>query len=332
MNEQLRIGVIGTGLMGEIHARNVYGHTAKARLVAIADFDLARAQALADELGGARAYQDGMALLNDADVDAVIVASPDHTHAGYALAAVHAGKPVLCEKPLASEAADAYAIVRAEHEVGRRLVQVGFMREFDPAHIAVREAVGSGVLGRPVMFKGTHINKAPAGPTTAKRCITQSMIHDLHSARFLMGQEIVETYARWVPMWGGDESMARAVTVTVTFANGATGLIDVGVEAVYGYEVSAEVLCEFGKASTELPARAAIRSAGHLATDITPGWQDRFPEAYVIELNAWLESLRTGVPVGPGAWDGYAANAVAEAACRSVDSGRPEPVIMESRL
>lgn len=331
MSDLLRVGVIGTGLMGEIHARNVYGHTAKARLVAIADFDLGRAEALGEQLGGARAYQDGVALLNDPDVDAVIIASPDDTHAAYALAAVHAGIPVLCEKPLASEAADAYAIVVAEHDVGKRLLQVGFMREFDPAHAAVRNAVRSGVLGRPVMFKGTHMNKAPVGATSAKRCITQSMIHDFHSARFLMDDEIVEVYARWVPSWGGDETTARAVSVTCTYAGGATALIDVGVEAAYGYEVTAEVLCEFGKVTTELPARAAIRSAGAIARDVTPGWQDRFSEAYVIELEAWLNSVATGVPVGPGSWDGYAANAVADAACRSVDSGLPEKVVLQTR-
>ena len=151
----IRVGVVGTGLMGEVHARNVYERSAAARLVAVADADADRARALARELGGAR-VDGGVEVIAADDVDAVIIASPDATHAGYALACIRSGKPVLCEKPLASTADDAWAVVEAEAATGRRLLQVGFMREFDPAHVAVRFAVTSGRIGNPVMFRGTQ--------------------------------------------------------------------------------------------------------------------------------------------------------------------------------
>lgn len=326
----IRVAVVGTGLMGEVHARNVYARGATARLVAVADVDVERARALASEFGGAR-VDEGVEVVAADDVDAVIIASPDATHAGYALACIRSGKPVLCEKPLASTADDAWAVVEAEAATGQRLVQVGFMREFDPAHVAVRFAVTSGRIGNPVMFRGTHLNPAPGDLDSVERCITQSMIHDFHSARFLTGREIVEVYARWVPLLAGDPTSVRVATVTCTFDDGAVGLIDVNAAAEFGYEVSAEVTGVLGTASTVSPSRAAVRVAGQCETDVTMSWQTRFAHAYELELDAWLASLVTGVPVGPGTWDGYAANAVADAACRSVVTGAPEQVHLRPR-
>lgn len=332
--DAMRVGVVGAGLMGEVHARNVFGHAADAVVVAVADADGDRAGRLAAELG-ARAHTDGDELIRSADVDAVIVASPDQTHAGYALTCLAEGKPVLCEKPLADTVDDAWSVVVADAEAseraGRRLLQVGFMREFDPAHAAVRATVATGSIGRPMMFRGTHINPFPAAPTTAQRCITQSMIHDFHSARFLMGTEVVSVFSRWVPRATGDPTEVGVVTVSCSFEDGSVGLIDVNADSGYGYEVSAEITGARGVVSTVLPSLVAIRSAGAVATDVTPTWAARFAQAYQLELTAWLASLRSGVAVGPGAWEGYAANGIASAACLSVDSGMPEPVVLRPR-
>ncbi len=324
MSDVLRIGVIGAGLMGEVHARNVTSITG-ARVVALMDADGGRAGALAAELG-ARASTEALEVIRADDVDALIVASPDATHAVLTIAAIRAGKPVLCEKPLASTLADAAAVVAAEVASGNRLVQVGFIREFDPAHQAVRGAVESGRLGRPVMFRGSHINPESVGFTDATRAITQSMIHDIHSARFLTGRRIAEVFARAVADSTGPQGSCRLATVSLVFDDGSLGLLDLNVASGYGYEVIAEVVCERGTATTALPTTATVRQAGQARVAVTPGWQDRFVEAYRIEIGAWLNSIRTAVPVGPGALDGWAANAVADAACRSLISGRSETV------
>jgi myo-inositol 2-dehydrogenase / D-chiro-inositol 1-dehydrogenase len=128
------IGVIGAGVMGADHAYTVATEVARAHLVAVCDRDPGRAKKAVAEVRGARVITDPLALISTPDVRAVIVASPDETHAEYVLACIEAGKPVLCEKPLAPTTAEGQRVVEAEQAHGRRLVQVGFMRRFDPAY------------------------------------------------------------------------------------------------------------------------------------------------------------------------------------------------------
>src|SRR3990170_3695000 len=148
MNE-LGVGVVGAGGMGSRHARNVTAIKG-ASLIAVMDTDQVRAGRLAAELD-AKPFGDARGLIEHPDVQAVVVASPDSTHADLVMACLGAGKPVLCEKPLASTVEQAAAIVDWEVATGRRMVQVGFMREYDQAHRAVREAVANGVIGRPFL-------------------------------------------------------------------------------------------------------------------------------------------------------------------------------------
>jgi myo-inositol 2-dehydrogenase / D-chiro-inositol 1-dehydrogenase len=318
----IRVGVVGTGLMGAVHAKSLRYRVAGAVLAGVSDFDTARAADLAGELGTV-AFGTGEELIASDDVDAVVVASPDNTHADYAIACIHAAKSVLCEKPLAETAARALQVVEAERSTGRRLVQVGFMREFDDAHMAVRSAVVSGRLGRPVMFRGTHINPAPVGATDVERALSQSLIHDINSARFLMGREIVEVVARWVPREDTDPAECRIAAVMCTFDDGAIGLMDVNIESGYGYVVAAEVVGTIGTASTVNPATSSVAVAGQTAIDVSPNWATRFAPAYLNELDAWVASLAEGISVGPGAYDGYIANVIADACIQSARTGHP---------
>ncbi len=141
-SEQISVGVIGTGGMGGMHAENLHSRVPGARLAAVADLDTARAEKLAERSGSA-VFQDAVDLIRDDNVEAVVVASPDPTHAPLVLECLKNEKPVLCEKPLADSADAALKVVEAEVELGRKLVQVGFMRRYDPQHVAVKEAVGS---------------------------------------------------------------------------------------------------------------------------------------------------------------------------------------------
>jgi myo-inositol 2-dehydrogenase/D-chiro-inositol 1-dehydrogenase len=156
-SEQIAIGVIGTGGMGGMHASNLHSAVADARLAAVSDVDAARAEKLAEK-SRAAVFQDGVDLIRDDGVEAVVIASPDPTHAPLVLECLKSEKPVLCEKPLADSADAALKVVEAEVELGKKLVQVGFMRRYDPQHVAVKEAVASGAVGTPVLFRGWHRN------------------------------------------------------------------------------------------------------------------------------------------------------------------------------
>ena len=198
----LRVGVIGTGGMGARHARNLSQRIAGATLAGIMDLDQARAAEVAAECGGAAVFGDADAMITSDDVDALVIASPDATHAPLALACVAAGKPVLCEKPLAPSVDQALEVVKAEVAGGRRLIQLGFMRVYDRAHLQLKQALESGAVGRPLLFRGVHCNAHnPANPyfEGTAEVATNAAVHDFHSARWLLGEEVVSVQAQAVP-------------------------------------------------------------------------------------------------------------------------------------
>ena len=173
----LRVGVIGTGGMGGRHARNLAHRVAGAELVAVMDADEERAAAVAEECGGASVFGSGPALVNDDAVEAVLIASPDPTHADLAVACIEAGKPVLCEKPLGVDIDDARRVLEAEAAGGRKLVQVGLMRTFDPQHTALRRAIDAGEIGRPLLLRGIHSARRLTGDDVASAHTNHSVSH-----------------------------------------------------------------------------------------------------------------------------------------------------------
>jgi myo-inositol 2-dehydrogenase / D-chiro-inositol 1-dehydrogenase len=322
MTGPVRVGVLGVGAMGAIHARNV-ARSPGSVLTMVGDADLARAEHIAGPLNAAVCADPAQLI---ASVDAVLIAATDTTHADLLLLCVAAGKPVLCEKPLAMTLDAARAVADAERAQGRALIQLGFMREFDPAHVAVRTEVRSGRLGRPVLFRGTHVNP-DVSPfrMTDEEAVVKSLIHDIHSTRFLTGCEFIEVHARSVAA-DDDARFTRYVTVSAQLTNNAVALLDVNMRATYGYEVTAEVVGAEGTARTALPVNAHVMLNGERATAVPMHWGSRFAEAYRLEVDAWVASVQQGRVVGPTSADGVAAQQVADACCRSLRSGRPEAV------
>ncbi len=149
------VGVIGTGVMGSEHARLLSRETPDAHLAGVFDANAARAQAAA---AGATVFPDPQSLIKSDRVGAVIIASPDASHAELTLACLEAGKPVLCEKPLASSAADALRVVQAETASKRRLIQVGYMRRFDPGYQEMKRIKDEGGVGATVLLHNVHRN------------------------------------------------------------------------------------------------------------------------------------------------------------------------------
>jgi myo-inositol 2-dehydrogenase/D-chiro-inositol 1-dehydrogenase len=325
----VRVGLIGAGLMGKVHARNLQNVVKGAELVAIADVSEGDARDLATSLGVEHLHLDGRELIDADYVDAVIVASPDLTHGPLVLAAIEAGKPVLCEKPLAGTVAEAEQIVRRESKLDRPLVQVGFMREFDATHQAVRDIARSGRIGEVVLVRGQHISPGAGtganGPSAAAGVIG-ALIHDIHSIRFLSGHEIESVFVRnrYLP-----DGSTHLITGNFGLEGGGVATVDVNFEARFGYAVNAEVVGTLGTASTVSPHVRGLFEDATAKTDVTTTFQERFGTAYLAEVEGWIKAVRLGVrPTGPNAWDGYAASAVADACIRSITSGRPEIVDM----
>src|SRR5215207_10397165 len=167
----ISVGVIGSGGMGARHAETLSGMVSGARVGGVMDLDRPRAEKLATDCGpDVMVFEDEQALIRHDDIDAIVVTTPDETHAGLVMECLQHQKPVFCEKPLATSVEDARRIVDAEVELGRKVVQVGFMRRYDPQHLDVKDAIDSGAIGHPILFKGTHRN-AGAAPGSSSESI-----------------------------------------------------------------------------------------------------------------------------------------------------------------
>ena len=325
-SEQINVGIIGAGAIGGVHADNLMRRTLGATVVAVMDIDGERANAVAAACGGARVYADAGDLIKDPTVDAILIASTDRSHADFAIACIEAGKPVLCEKPLATTAADAERVVRAELAVGRRLLQVGFMREYDRAHRELSDLLHSGVIGKSLKFRSVHINPRFSRELVIESVITNSLIHDIHSARWIMSEEIRSVYVQWVPADRARPRSARLADVHVIFAGGALGSLEYNGDSGYGYEVTVEVTGATGRLTTASHPSPSVRQSGALSRAITPNWPERFAQAYIDEVQDWIDAIRRNDASGPSAWDGYMSLIVAQAAIHSAETGKPQPI------
>lgn len=323
-SEEIAVGVIGAGGMGARHADNLHARVIGAKVAGVTDPNLSRAEEVAARCGPTTAvFEDELALTRDDGVDAVVVASPDNTHAGFVMECLRHEKPVLCEKPLTTSVEDARKIVEAEVELGRKLVQVGFMRRYDSQHLGVEDAVATGAVGRPVLFKGWHRNLAAPLGLTSEFVIFSAAVHDLDAARWLLGQEIEEVYVRGTNTEPGNDALDMQL-MQLSLGGGCLGTIEVYMNAGYGYEVGVEVIGEAGIASTAPSGSPVLRRDQTLSQRIESDWLERFRTAYVIEMQQWIKDLHKGLPTGPDAWDGYMSLVAVESCIASLRSGSPQ--------
>ncbi len=318
------VGIIGAGMIGSLHAENLAKGAVGAEVAAVMDLDETRAAAVAAACQ-ARQYADAAELIAEPAVQAVLIASPDSAHAEQAIACLEAGKPVLCEKPLATSVADAQRVLAAEMAAGRRLLQVGFMRVYDRAHADVHAMLRRGDIGAALRFRGTHFNPR-RGEILIDGALVNSLIHDMHSARWLMRDEIESVYTQWHPSDPAKPETARFAIVQLRFAGGALGTLEWSGDSAYGYEVAMEVTGERGTLQTHSHSSPILRGDGRISQAVTPDWPERFSDAYRAEAQAWIDSVQRGEATGPSAWDGFVSLAVAEACLRSAASGLPELV------
>jgi myo-inositol 2-dehydrogenase/D-chiro-inositol 1-dehydrogenase len=328
----LRVGVIGIGVMGTDHAERLAQRVAGATLVAVADPDVGRAEAVAARLGSVQAYADPLDLVADDAVDAVVVASPGAFHETQVVACIDAGRYVLCEKPLTLDAAAALRVIRAERAGGRRLVQVGFMRRFDPEYAALARLLDSGELGRPLLVHHVHRNKDVPGWFTSEMVVRDSLAHEVDVCRWLFCEEVAEiTVYAPTPVDRAAGGLVDPQVAVLRMGGGGIATCEVFVRSGVGYEVRCEVSAERGNATIGLDGGVLVRAANRWGGAVPDDFRERFAAAYDAEVRAWVDACRRGEVVGPTAWDGYAAAAVCEAGVASLLSGSPVPVRLEDR-
>lgn len=316
---ELRLGLIGTGAIGRTHIERINKKLQGARVVACADANLDFCQAVAAQFG-LTAYATGEELIAASDIDAVIVTTLDAFHERYVLAAVQAGKYVFCEKPLAPTPEACKRIVEAEIAGGKHLVQVGFMRRYDPGYRQLKSHLSSGRYGQPLMLHCVHRNYDAPGFTTAMP-VENSMIHEIDVLRWLLNENYATAEVVFPKSSRYAEGGLRDPQIMyLTTESGVRIDVESFVNCRYGYDVRCEIVCEEGCLNLPEPANAMIRTNDSRVTPICHDWSERFPEAYNVEFQEWINACKAGRVDGPNAWDGYTAQVTAQAASTARDT------------
>jgi myo-inositol 2-dehydrogenase/D-chiro-inositol 1-dehydrogenase len=306
--------------MGTTHVRTLSAAVPGAEVAAVSDAIRASAERLAREVGVEVVYTDALELINDPRVEAVVIASPADTHEQFVLACVEAGKPALCEKPLAASPTAARRVLAAEAAQGRRLVQVGFMRRFDPGYIDLKARLERDEVGAPVLVYSTHRNATVPAGFGSEMIIKDTVVHDVDTVRWLLGEELVKATVLTTRPTSKAAAGVRDPQILVFETEGGMLVhVEAFVNAQYGYDIRCEIVGESGTLSLERPEPVPM------------GFQERFASAYTRELQSWVDAIADGDPRGASAWDGYAAAAVCEAACQSLLAGRPTEVRLEPK-
>jgi myo-inositol 2-dehydrogenase/D-chiro-inositol 1-dehydrogenase len=327
----LNVGVIGTGMIGQDHIRRMTGVLSGVRVVAVADVN----PVLAAEVGartGATVRAAGEDVIADPAVDAVVVCSWGPSHEQYVLASIAAGKPVFCEKPLATTQQAGLRIVEAEAAHGSRVVQVGFMRRYDAAYRALKRVADAGDIGTPLMMHCAHRNPIVPGSYSSESAIVDTAVHEIDMVRWMFGQEIAAASVLIPRKSRNGGELQDPLLLVLETADGVLVDVEISVNIRYGYDIRGEIVGENGTAALGDTGTVALRRNGQLATPVPADWRERFLLAYDTEFQEWIDSIVDGGrPVGPSAWDGYAAAVVCDAGVEALHSGKRVEVSLPER-
>ncbi len=321
--------VFGAGVIGEVHARNVSRH-GSFDLRYVIDPAIDRARTLAQTWGGTAAADIAPALADDT-VAAVIIASSTSAHEEHALACAGAGKAFICEKPLAGSLEGARACVASAAASGV-VAATGFNRRLDHDYAAVAARTLDGEIGAVEMLHFASRGHKPPAPETAPHSggmIREKGAHFFDLAAWLTGAEPVEVYAVGACLVDprfADYGDVDTAALTVRFDSGALATFDFGRRAVFGQDELIEV---FGSQGMLVTGRHRRGNVAHFTggavteAEVMPGWHERFADSYVAELDVFAAAMTHGEPVHASLADGLRAQAVAEAAVRSIKQNRP---------
>ena len=327
----VHVGVVGVGMIGQDHIRRLTRVLSGVDVVAVSDVDGERARAVADGLRDVAVHATGEQLVADDRVDAVLVCSWGETHEQYVLAAIAAGKPVFCEKPLATTQDACRRILAAETAAGRRLVQVGYMRRYDADYRALRAVVQGGSIGLPLLMHCTHRNAGVPAHYVAEMMVSDTAVHEIDMVRWMFGEEIVAAQVLTPRRSRNGGELRDPLVLLLEMESGILVDVEISVNIRYGYDIRGEVVGEEGTAELGEPSPVRVRRAGTVAQPVPADWRERFVRAYDVELQEWVDAVAGDGELGPSSWDGYAATAVSDAGLTALRTGERVPVSLGDR-
>ena len=328
MAETIGIGVIGCGgIAQEAHLPN-YAREQQARLVAVADIDEGRAREVAARFNVPNVYSDYRQLLARDDIQAVSVCTPNYLHAEQAIAALQAGKHVLCEKPMAISLGQAQEMIAAAAATSKQLM-VGFTHRFYPFNQAAKQMVADGKIGRPYTCRVRFAHRGPYQSWVAKSdwffnlkqagggAVLDMGIHALDLARFVLGAE-VRTVSANLATLAQDIQAEDTAIIDLEFSNGALGYIETGWHSWPG-GMGMEIYGSKGTLIVDYSTPIRLYTPEKDWEKITD-----FPVGggWPAEVKYFIQALVKGEPVVPNGEDGLVSLRAALACYESHSSGR----------
>lgn len=330
-NADLRVAVVGAGMMGADHVRRLEHHTIGARVTAIVEPDQARAQAAAAVTAGARTYPNIDEAIAAGDIDAVLIATPGEYHEAPLLAALEAGLEIFCEKPLTFDSDSSQHILEAEQKLDRPHIQVGFMRRFDAEYEQLRELVETGDAGQLLALHCAHRNPR-VDAFTDPRMITDSVVHEIDIVPWLAGSPVVSVEVKF-PRTStlAPEGLRDPQLVLLRTESGVIAVVEINVNVQFGYQVTTDAVFEQGVAEIGRTGGLAVLKDGAFRRAEHQDFRTRFATAYDNEIQRWVNAAKQGTIDGPSAWDGYVANVVCEAGVTAQTTGGEVEVVTPTR-
>jgi len=338
MKSPLRICLVGAGRAGKVHANTIVNFLPSAHLVAIVEAVGETRQQVGDSFGVAPEARFDLLepALQSVDFDAVVITTPTFSHASLAVKAASAGKHIFLEKPMALSLVECDQIIHAVQQTGV-LLQIGFMRRFDPEFTAAAKRIEAGDIGQPMMVKS--LTNGPGLPPAWARDLSQSngMLaevnsHDWDCIRWLMGSNYTRVYTETANFKGAANQVDTPnfydnALVTIKFENGGLGSISGVCPCGYGYDARVEIVGEKGILQIgELQGQAVMICTNRDQGVITPvyrTWPERFAWAYIHEIQHFVDCFRSGNAPRVGGEDGRWAVAGVLAATKSFLEQRP---------
>jgi inositol 2-dehydrogenase len=330
-SKTVRVGVVGVGAIGRVHAQNLARRVPNATLTAIADANKAAADTVAAQTGVKQTYSDYNSLMEDKNVDAVVVATPTFLKLEVVRAAAKAGKHVFCEKPMALTLAECDEFIKAAEASGIKF-QVGYQRRFDPSYMRLKRAIDAGEVGKMLLLRSNTRDPPQkvagwADPKVSGGIFLDTSSHDYDVIRWLSGSEAKSVIADGATAAYPELEQLGDKDTTMTIiklANGALAHVDACRVSVYGYDIRAEVVgtegaifMDIGKSSDTHVLKKSWES-----NEYSYWYQERFDEAYRAELEGFAGSVANNTQPRVTARDGRAAVEIGLAARKSTEEGR----------
>jgi len=334
MEKKIKLGIIGAGRIGKLHAENVLFNINYVEVKAIADIYADKIKDWAYGLGIKNVYTDYKEILKDPEIDAVMICSSTDTHSQITIEAANAGKHIFCEKPIDFDLDRIHQALDAVKKAGVKF-QVGFNRRFDHNFKKVRELVREGKIGEPHIIKITSRDPQPPPIEYVKvsgGIFLDMTIHDFDMARYLSGSEVVEVYTNAAVLVDpaiGEAGDVDTAIITLKFANGAIGVIDNSRRAAYGYDQRVEVFGSKGcvTVSNDTPSSAVLSTEEGVFSDKPKYFfLERYKDSFVEEVKEFFDSILNNKETPVTGIDGLKPVLIGLAAKKSYETGKPVKV------